>query len=94
MIKILIFFAVGAILGGFIRKRKRLLKIVDKLLSYSIYLLLFSLGVSVGINKEIVENIDRYARHAIILALGGILGSIIVAYFVYKFFFGENRREK
>jgi uncharacterized membrane protein YbjE (DUF340 family) len=94
MIKILIFFAVGAVLGFFMRHRKKLLKIVDKLLEYSIYLLLFSLGVSVGINQEIVENIHRYAQHALILALGGILGSIVIAYFVYKFFFGENRREK
>jgi uncharacterized membrane protein YbjE (DUF340 family) len=87
MITVLVLMTLGIILGYFISEKKSLIKISDKLTTICIYLLLFLLGIGVGLNDKIIANIGTIGLQAIIITAGALLGSLILAYFTYKIFF-------
>ena len=87
MIIVLLFLTAGIISGYILKNRTNIIRISDKLLTWSIYLLLFLLGISVGSNQDIISNFDKIGFQAIILSIAGVTGSIVIAFFVYKFFF-------
>ena len=64
-----------------------------KPISYTILLLLFLLGISVGANDAIVNNLTTLGGQAFLIALAGTTGSVLAAWGVYRFFFKERRRE-
>ncbi len=80
----------GMVLGFFFRKQKILQK-TGKSISYTIYLLLFSLGMLVGGNDEIIHNLPLLGGQALLLAFAGTLGSVLAAWVVYVFFFKKNK---
>ena len=47
----------------------------------------FLLGISVGANKEIVNNLVSLGGQDILIALAATLGSILAASIVYHYFF-------
>jgi len=55
--------------------------------------LLFLLGISVGANDAIVNNLTTLGGQAFLIALAGTTGSVLAAWGVYHFFFKERRRE-
>ncbi|MGQ1888841.1 LysO family transporter [Thermophagus sp. OGC60D27] len=84
-------FFLGLLIGYlFFRNRNKFRKFLDSGVNWTIYLLLFLLGISVGRKEEILNNFSKIGLDAIVLALGAILGSILLAFVVYKWFF-ENR---
>lgn len=64
-----------------------------KPISYTILLLLFLLGISVGANDAIVDNLTTLGGQAFLIALAGTSGSVLAAWGVYHFFFKERRGE-
>ena len=84
----------GVFIGYLLRKHKKLVKPVDKITMFAIYLLLFLIGVSIGSNKEIITNIGSLGIIAVILSSGAIIGSILLSVPVYKKFFKNNENEK
>ena len=58
--------------------------------SLTIFLLLFILGVSIGSNSLIVNNLGKFGKQAIILAISGVLGSLIAARLVLQLFFKKG----
>ncbi|MCL2154532.1 MAG: LysO family transporter [Leptospirales bacterium] len=85
MIEILIIMFAGIVLGFILRKKKYIIMLFDKLTSLSIYLLLFLLGLSIGNNEIIINQFSQIGINAILLAISGISGSVILSYFAYKF---------
>jgi len=81
----------GMGIGLFIGNRPKIIKIVGILTSFAIFLLLFLLGIGVGTNDKIINNLHSIGLQALILTLGAILGSLICSYFVYKFFFKTEK---
>ncbi len=77
----------GIVLGFLLRDKTGLPKVVDPSISIAIYALLFLLGVSVGTNEAIIKNLDTLGAQALFLTAGGVVGSVVLAYFVYKVFF-------
>lgn len=77
----------GIIVGYFIRNRRLLVKINDKLIMWAIYLLLFILGLSIGANEVIMKNLPTLGLKALALTLGGVIGSISLAWLTYVRFF-------
>ena len=77
----------GMTVGYLLRERHKLAKHVDKIVSWSIFLLLFLLGISVGTNETILTNINSIFISVIVLTIGAVMGSVIIAYFTYKLFF-------
>lgn len=75
-----------------LRNQTEIQKPLDKIITVFIYLLLFMLGVWVGINETIINNIGTIGINAAILTLGAVIGSILCAYFLYMFFFKKNDR--
>ena len=69
----------GIAVGYFFRKVEWLQKI-GKPISYTILLLLFLLGISVGANESIVNNLTTLGGQALLIASAGTLGSVLAAW--------------
>jgi len=79
---------ISGIIGGvFIHQKPKLIKLNDRLISLAIYLLLFLLGVSVGLNKTIIQNIGTLGFQALIITLGAISGSVLMSWLIWRIFF-------
>ncbi len=87
MITVIAIMMVGILFGYLIRSKSLLIKINDKLIMYAIYLLLFILGISIGANEIIIKNLPTLGLKALAITLGGVLGSIGLAWFTYVRFF-------
>lgn len=91
MILIILFFILGSGLGFLLKRKKRIIRFSESASDYSVYILLFFLGVSVGSSEEIISNIGKYGFLSIILTFGAVLGSLVPAYIYDKFFLkGKN----
>lgn len=90
IIIVLSIMILGIGIGLFIGNRPRIIKIVSILTSFSIFILLFLLGIGVGTNDKIINNLHTIGLQALILTIGALSGSLICAYLVYKFFFQKN----
>ncbi len=87
MTEILIIMLIGIFTGFLFKKKRSLINAADKLAGFSIYLLLFLLGLSIGNNEIIINNFARIGFTSIVLTISGITGSIFFSYLTYKFFF-------
>ncbi|PID95661.1 MAG: DUF340 domain-containing protein [Bacteroidetes bacterium] len=92
MITVLVIMTAGIILGFFIHHKTTLIKLNDKLTSWTIYLLLFLLGIQVGLNDKIINNIHTIGFQATVITIGALLGSLIFAYITYKLFFIDKNK--
>ena len=95
MFSILSTMLAGVVIGHFLRSGK-LLENIEKTTSLTIFALLFVLGLSIGSNRLIIENLGRVGWQAVILATLSLAGSIIAARIVFQMFFkkGEEKNEK
>lgn len=78
---------IGIILGYLLQNKMHIIKFVDPLTNITIYALLFLLGISVGTNQTIVSNLGTLGAVALLLMAGGVIGSVVLAFFVHKIFF-------
>ena len=83
----------GIIIGAVFNNRNKLISIIDKMTNWAIYALLFLLGISVGLNKTIINHLDNIGVKALIITIGAVLGSIIAALITYKLFFKKTEIE-
>lgn len=92
MIHIIAIMLLGVVLGYRFRDAKFTRK-TEKTISMTIISLLFILGLSIGSNQTIVNNLFTYGSQAIVLAVFSLTGSILVSGFVYKYLYrkGEQR---
>jgi uncharacterized membrane protein YbjE (DUF340 family) len=90
MFTVLVFLLFGILFGFLFRKKNKIIIIADKSLIWSIYLLLFLLGIAIGSNKTILQNFADIGFKFIILSLAGTISSILLAWIVYKFFWKKN----
>mgnify|MGYP001042959890 CR=1 FL=1 len=72
----------GMLLGYLLRKRS--LTRIHQIISLLIWLLLFILGIEVGGNEQIIKGLHTIGLEAILLTLGGTLGSVIAAWALWK----------
>ena len=70
------------LLGYLLRKRD--LKKIHQLITLLIWLLLFILGIEVGSNEQIIKGLHTIGLEAVILTLGGTLGSVIAAWALWR----------
>lgn len=93
MITVLVIMIIGMICGYLLKEKKKLLQISEKLTTAIIFVLLFMLGIGVGLNKKVISGIDTIGWQAAVITFGAILGSLIFAYLTYKLFF-TSKNEK
>lgn len=87
---IVIGLMVGGIILGYLF-RERNLKIIHKLINYAIFLLLFLLGITVGANGDIMNNLDTIGYDALFITLAAVTGSVLCAWGVYRFFLATSK---
>lgn len=72
----------GMLLGYLLRKHN--LKTIHKVITLLIWILLFILGIEVGSNERIVKGLHTIGLEALVLTLGGTLGSVIAAWALWR----------
>jgi uncharacterized membrane protein YbjE (DUF340 family) len=87
MFTVVLIMAAGMLAGYILRKRKKLISVSEKLVMWAIYLLLFLLGVAIGVNNHILERFAEMGWLAFTITLGGIAGSILMGWLVFTFLF-------
>lgn len=96
MLAVIILFVLGFGVGFLIKKRIKSVKPIEKLTTAAIWILLFVLGVGVGANSLVMENIQKLGWWAFVVAFGAVAGSIAAMAIVQHFFFkkedGQNER--
>jgi len=90
MFTVILIMLAGMGVGYLFRFREKVLKHIDAIITWSIYLLLFLLGISVGTNKIILNNIDSILYQVILLTIGAVMGSVVMSYFTYRLFFKKH----
>lgn len=85
MIVIGIFF-IGVLLGTFGKRYYKLFTYSEILTSLSLYSLLLFLGLSIGRNSSIVNNMTNLGVQGLLFALASSLGSILLILPLYYLF--------
>ncbi|MGL5682491.1 MAG: LysO family transporter [Marinifilaceae bacterium] len=88
MFKVIAVMFAGIALGYLFRNKD--LQFIPKLISISIMLLLFLLGIAVGNNDQILSNLNTLGMEALLLTLGGLTGSVLCAWAIYKWVFNSK----
>jgi len=93
MISVVAVMSIGIIFGYLIRGELSLIKINDKLIMWAIYLLLFVLGIAIGTNETIMKSLPTLGLKALAITLGGIFGSVLLAWVTYRVFFKNKEQQ-
>lgn len=91
MLKIVAIMLGGICLGLLFRKRN--IKGIQHIITILIWLLLFLLGIEVGCNKRIIEGLQTLGLEALILTIGGVAGSIVLAWLLW-YWASKQKEEK
>lgn len=82
----------GIVIGYFLRNFSGVGKI-HKPIFFTVILLLFMLGLSIGMNRLIIENLSSLGWQAMLLALGGTVGSVLLSTLCYQLFFRKEEKK-
>jgi uncharacterized membrane protein YbjE (DUF340 family) len=92
--EVILFLAAGVIVGYLFRSKRTFLTGAGIAAMWSLYLLIFLLGISVGANESAIRAFGRLGWQAFVLCTGGIVGSILVSCIVSRTFFASIGHEK
>lgn len=81
------------IAAGYALRRMELQRHIDSTMSWTIRLMLFVLGLSVGGNPSIINNLGDFGGQALLICCAGIVGSILFCVLVARMFFKEGGRK-
>lgn len=84
MWSIIIFLIAGILLGNRLNLGERGKKVNEKVQMVGLLLLLFSMGISIGANEDVVGNLNSIGLQAFIFAAFTTLGSILCVYLVSR----------
>ncbi|HSV75680.1 MAG TPA: LysO family transporter [Bacteroidales bacterium] len=87
MLEILFVMAAGFVAGLLLRKKRQAVLLADKFMFLSICLLLFVLGITIGGDPVILANFPEFGLNAILITIGGVVGSVLAAWATWYFFF-------
>jgi uncharacterized membrane protein YbjE (DUF340 family) len=92
MIFVALSLIVGISIGFILRNKDRSLRISNNVSSLLIFILLALLGISLGRNDAVLDNLSVVGLQAIVLTFGGVAGSVLISLFIYRYFFKEGDR--
>lgn len=93
MLTVVIIMISGIVVGYLIRSYSHLIKVNDKLTTWSIYALLFLMGIGIGSNKTIMSSLHTLGLKALLISIGGVAGSVLLGWLTYKLFFKKQQNE-
>lgn len=82
MFLVLLFILAGITTGFLFRKRK--IQFINHLITALIWLLLFVLGIEVGMNEHVVKQFHILGFEAFLIALFATTGSVIGAWWLWR----------
>lgn len=94
MLTVILIMLAGMAVGYIFRKRTKLIGTLNKTTIWVIFLLLFFLGITVGKNPEIMQNMSTIGLRGLQIAFVALLGSVIMAWAVYHLFFKNGQHER
>jgi len=94
MLEVIGFMIIGCVVGWALKSKSRLIQIAEKLCSWVVFLLLFSLGLSVGKSDAVMKNFSNLGLMSAGISIAAIAGSIVCAYFVYKYIFKKAKYDE
>ncbi len=80
----------GIAAGRLLRARPRPIGAAERMAVVTIYLLLFLLGLSVGGDRSIMGALEEVGAQALVLSVGSVAGSLLVAAIVSARFFAAD----
>ena len=87
-------FMLTGITLGYLFRNLTIFQKTEKTISLTIILLLFVLGISVGSNPTIINNLGKFGWQAAIIAWSATCGSSLVSWLVLKYFFKQEGGNK
>ncbi len=93
MFKVLVILVIGFILGRQIRSEKAPTTL-SRLLNIIIYVLLTVMGICVGGNKDIINNLSTIGLQSLIITIGAMAGSILFAFIIYRYIFKKREEQQ
>lgn len=79
MLRIVCILLAGIGVGYLFRNRKALRQ-AEKAPQLLVPVLLFVFGVSIGANRELIDNLGRFGWQAAVIACFGVVGSLLAGY--------------
>lgn len=73
----------GIAVGYMLRNKN--MRIVSRIITVLIWLLLFLLGIEVGSNPRIVMGMQTLGIEALLLTIGGAVGTILFSWLMWKY---------
>lgn len=64
--------------------RHRRLTMLSRVITVLIWALLFCLGVEVGMNPQVINRLQDLGLEALVLCLAGTLGSLVLAWLLWR----------
>ena len=64
--------------------RHRQLPMLSRVITVLIWALLFCLGVEVGMNPQVINRLQDLGLEALVLCLAGTLGSLVLAWLLWR----------
>lgn len=83
-----------AAVAGFLLRKAEFVRRLGGLVKYLVWLLLFVLGLSAGMNDNIVRGFAQVGLTALVFALAGTAGAMLAAWCVYRLFFKSREAGK
>lgn len=83
MFKIIGILLLGTFIGRLLNNSSKIKFAINKMVMIVIFILLFLLGVSIGKNDIILDNLSSLGVLAWWLTLGAVLGSVLLSKIVY-----------
>ena len=80
--------------AGWLLRSRRIAPAVGRLIMVAIFLLLFLLGVSVGTNRQIMENLSTLGLEALLIGGAATLGSVCCSWGVWRLFFRKGEEHE
>jgi uncharacterized membrane protein YbjE (DUF340 family) len=77
----------GFVVGYFFRNQSKLVKINDRLVMLAVFALLFLMGIAIGGSPQMISQLHFLGVKALVIAVAGILFSVLIAIIVYHYFF-------
>lgn len=92
MLNAILFLLGGFVVGKIFSNKHLLFKYLPKTQLIVILLMLFALGLSVGVNQSVMNNISQLGLQALVIALLCIGGSLIMAWLFWEISFRKKQK--
>jgi hypothetical protein len=73
---IVMFLLLGILVGASCHRLALVRASAGRLMSGAVFVLVFSLGSAVGANRAVLDNLGRLGGEAVLLCMGGLIGSL------------------